>query len=79
MTQEPTKPARMLMGYRVDSTPIYHPTLIPADAEVCRACDGSGTVIYDDGVDGFQKLSKGRCRECDGDGVICTGDDNGDD
>lgn len=37
---------------------------------VCDACEGTGVMHCDEGVDGFQRLVKCQCDECCGEGVI---------
>jgi len=69
-TSTTPKQGQILAGFRVNGAPFYASvTMLPGEI-VCPKCDGSGTLVYDDGVDGFQKLSKGTCYECDGAGVL---------
>jgi hypothetical protein len=65
-----TPQSHMLAGYSVGGSALYaRVTMLPGEI-VCPRCEGSGTLTYDDGVDGFQKLSKGTCDHCDGAGVL---------
>ena len=63
------KTASMLWGYS-PSGPRYCTVTLKDNEELCAECDGSGTVVFDDGANGFQKLSTGRCETCDGNGTI---------
>lgn len=62
--------SKMLWGYGVDGRAFYVPVTLPADEIICPKCEGQGTLVYDDGVDGFEKLSRGTCNQCDGAGVL---------
>ncbi len=61
---------RIFTGYGVDGTALYATVTLAPHKQICCDCDGDGTVVYDDGVDGFSRLSKDTCERCDGTGEI---------
>lgn len=63
------KTASMLWGYGPFGPPRFCQVTLQDNEQLCTQCDGSGTVVYDDGVDGFSRLSKGRCDDCGGEGT----------
>lgn len=62
--------SRLLWGYGVDGAELYVSVTNQPGEITCPKCEGSGTLQYDDGVDGFQKLVTAACNQCDGDGVL---------
>lgn len=70
--QETPRTGRILFGFAVDGTRIYSPVTLNPHQEVCTECEGQGTVQYDYGNDGFQRLRTETCEGCNGNGTIRT-------
>ncbi len=62
--------SRILGGYRSNGIAFYVPVTMAPGEIVCPECEGQGTVLYDYGVDGFQKLRRETCEQCDGAGQL---------
>lgn len=62
--------SKILAGYGVDGRAFYALVTMAPGEIVCPECEGSGTVAYDAGVDGFSKPGKCTCDHCDGAGVL---------
>lgn len=61
---------KMLWGYDCRGVEQYVPITMPPGEIICPECEGQGTVIYDYGRDGFQKLRRETCETCDGAGQL---------
>jgi DnaJ-class molecular chaperone len=62
--------AKVFWGTRIDGVALYAPVTLPANEIICPECEGLGTVLYDYGRDGFQKLKRETCESCDGAGQL---------
>lgn len=62
--------ALMRWGYDAFGNPRYFKPNLQPNQHVCKDCEGSGFVYYDNGVDGFSKVTTGTCEACDGEGTI---------
>jgi len=71
--QEDPPPARkglMRWGVGVDGATFYTYVELAPNTEICRQCEGEGTLHYNVGHDGFERWEKCRCENCDGEGVV---------
>lgn len=74
---EKTKIGQMRWGVGVDGVNFYLDVTLEENEEICPECEGQGTMYYDYGGDGFQKLVKEKCETCLGLGTIFLQDEEG--
>lgn len=73
LQEDPPPPKRTgKMRWGVDSGGVERYVIVELDpgTELCRQCEGEGTLHYNAGYDGFERWESCRCENCDGEGVI---------